>query len=732
MSASVDLTSFVRRHDDGASRLDLAVAGITCAACIGDIEGALKPLPGLLAARLNYTSHRLSVEWSGGGFDPAAVLDRLAAIGYRAYPFRADAAEESEGRQARWLLRCVAVSGFAAMNVMLLSVCVWAGNASDITPETRDLFHWLSALIVLPAAAFAGQAFFLSAFRALRSGGLNMDVPISLAVVLALAMSLIETAHHATQAYFDSAITLMFFLLIGRYLDLAMRRKTRSVAANLAALRAPLATRIGADGEATAVPATALSPGDVVLVRPGDRAPADGVVVSGSSEIDDSLISGETLPRPAGRGAEIYAGALNLSGALRVSVRAASGASLLDEIERLIEGAVSRKARYQRLADRAARLYAPVVHLTALLTAVGWLAFGASAHDAIIAAISVLIITCPCALALAVPAVQVVASGALFGSGVLLNSGDAIERLAEIDTVVFDKTGTLTLPEPSLVNAGAIDPALRRTAARLASASHHPLARILAGQCPGAPFDDVVETPGEGVSAMIDGAEARLGSPRFCGLETEALSARLDDPRASLIAFRHGDSRAVFRVRQALRADAAATVAALRARGLDVIILSGDRVEAVEAAAVALDVRDWRAPMKPAEKIAFLEDLKARGRKPLMVGDGVNDAPALAAAHVSMSPITGAEIAQASADAVFLGESLAPLPRAIRISKLARAVMRQNLSLAVVYNLVALPLAILGMVTPLVAALAMSASSILVTLNALRVRTRGPAREAAR
>jgi Cu2+-exporting ATPase len=620
-------------------------------------------------------------------------------------------------------MRCVAVAGFAAMNVMLLSVSIWAGEASDITPETRDFFHWLSALIVLPAAAFAGQPFYRSALRALRARTLNMDVPISIGLTLALGMSVVETAGHAAHAYFDSAIMLIFFLLIGRWCELAMRRKTRSVAANLAALRAPMATRIDASGEAIAVPATALRPGDIVLIRPGERAPADGVVLSGRSEIDESLITGETPRRLATAGSAIHAGVLNYDGALQVEVRSAVGESLLDRIEALIEGAAGQKARYQRLADRASRLYAPVVHLTALLTAIGWRLSGASIHDSIVTAIAVLIITCPCALALAVPAAQVVASGAMFKSGVLLNAGDAIERLAQIDTVVFDKTGTLTLPEASVVNAAEIDPDLLAGAARLALSSRHPLAAALAREAKAkAPFAGARETPGAGVIAEIDGEEARLGAPDYCGLAVAAAVAREADPLASVIAFRRGERGAVFLVRQALRADAASTIRGLRARGLDIIILSGDRAEAVEATARALGVAQWRGGVKPDEKIAFLRDIQARGRKALMVGDGLNDAPALAAAHVSMSPISGAEVAQASADAVFLGERLAPVRDAIDISRAASAIMRQNLALAVVYNAVAVPLAILGHVTPLIAALAMSGSSLLVTLNALRAR----------
>jgi Cu2+-exporting ATPase len=727
MPTAIDLSLFVKHHDDGTACMDLAVDGMTCAACIGDIESALRRLPGLIRARVNYTSHRLSVDWTEDALDPALLIDNLARLGFRAYPFASNHAEDAEARQAHWLLRCLAIAGFAAMNIMLLSVAIWAGNANDITSTTRDLFHWLSALIVLPAASFAGQPFFLSALRALRGRNLNMDVPISLGIILALTMSLIETAQHAEHAYFDSAIMLIFFLLIGRYCDCAMRRKTRSVAANLAALRAPTASRLCEKDEITIVPVAALARGNLVLVKPGERVPADGTLISGSSEIDESLVTGETAHRLVKAGDEIYAGTLNYSGTLRLLVRAAAGNSLLDEIEQLIEAAVTAKSHYRRLADRVSRLYAPVVHLTAAATAIGWLIVGASTHDAIVTAIAVLIITCPCALALAVPAVQVVASGALFQSGILLNASDAIERLAAIDTIVFDKTGTLTLPDPSVTNAGSIGPHLLQSAARLALSSRHPLATALAAQALSRKaFDQVEETSGAGVTAMIDGVEARLGRPDFCGLENEAYAARASDPEASLLGFRHGDTKAIFMVRQSLRTDAKATISALQSRGLKVMILSGDRSQAVEAAARTLGVSDWRAETKPAEKIAVLDALKGRGCRVLMVGDGMNDAPALAAAHVSLSPISAADLAQASADALFLGEKLAPVCEALEICRKAHAIMQQNLGLALVYNLVAVPLAISGQLTPLIAAAAMSGSSIIVTLNALRAgRSRG-------
>jgi Cu2+-exporting ATPase len=361
------------------------------------------------------------------------------------------------------------------------------------------------------------------------------------------------------------------------------------------------------------------------------------------------------------------------------------------------------------------------VHATAALTAVGWLIAGASWHDAIVTAIAVLIITCPCALALAIPAVQVVASGAMFRAGLILNNGDAIERLAEADTVIFDKTGTLTLPEPRVANGDGIDAELLERAARLALSSRHPLAHAVAHEARDkTPYDAGVEVPGQGVRAMIDGSEARLGSPAFCGL---AGVAATDDPATSVIAFSHAGRSAVLQIRQTLRPDAIPVVMALRERGLEVMILSGDRQEAVAPIAAALGIAKWSAALTPVEKIAAIDELKARGHRVLMVGDGLNDAPALAAAHVSLSPIDAAHVTQAHADAVFLGERIRPVLEAVVIAARARRLMSQNLWLAVIYNTVAVPIAIAGYVTPLIAALAMSGSSILVTVNALRARS---------
>ncbi|MCC8978369.1 heavy metal translocating P-type ATPase [Bradyrhizobium acaciae] len=725
MHADIDFSHYLKKTGAGLVHLDLAVEGINCAGCMAKIERNLSTIPDVTSARVNLTDSRLALEWKAGAVDPTLFVNRLAELGYKAYPFERDDAETLEARRAQGLLRRLGVAAFAAMNVMMLSIPVWSGNVSDMLPEQRDFFHWLSALIVLPAAAYSAQPFFSSALSALRARGVNMDVPISIGIVLALAMSVIETINHAEHAYFDAAIMLIAFLLAGRYLDQNMRRRTRAFAGNLAALKAETATKFISPTEIKTVPAAAIRPGDIVLLRPGERCAVDGNVIEGRSEVDQSLITGETLPAMVTPGSAVFAGTLVRSGTLRVRASAASGGTLLDEISRLLDHALQARSRYLRLAERASRLYAPVVHATALLTMLGWLAWGASFHDSIVTAIAVLIITCPCALGLAIPAVQTVASGALFGSGVLLNAGDAIERIAEIDRVIFDKTGTLTLPELDVANLAEIPDDVVRLAGRLALSSRHPVAAAIARYAGAAsPLPDIQEEPGQGVHGLHDGRPIRLGRPSFCGADDLANEILCRDPEASVVAFSHGESRYAFAVRQRLRPDAAEVVTDLVRMGVAVEIVSGDREPAVRLAAETLGVHEWRAEVSPVDKIDRIEELVRQGCKVLMVGDGLNDAPALAAAHASMSPVTATHMSQAVADAVFLGERLAPVLAAVKVSRKALRLMRQNLWLAVVYNVLAVPIAIAGLVTPLIAAAAMSGSSVIVMLNALRARAR--------
>ena len=716
-----DPAAYVRARPDGTAELDLVVENLHCPGCIPRIEGALTRQPGVLGARVNLTTKRLRLHWRQDAAEAAALLGRVTAQGFRLAPYDPDALSAGGDAEVKALLRALAVAGFAAGNVMLLSVSVWSGLVSDMGPATRGLFHWLSALIALPAVAYAGQPFFRSALGALRGRRLNMDVPISLAVILAAAMSLFETIQGGDHVYFDASVMLLFFLLIGRTLDHRVRSQARSAAENLMLLRAQAASVVSADGTRRALPVSDIRPGMRVLVAAGERVPVDGRIRQGRSELDTSLVTGETLPRAVEAGAEVFAGTLNLSGPLEVEVTAAGEGTLLAEIVRLMEAAEQGRARYVRLADRAARIYAPAVHLLAAVTFAGWLASGLDWQPALLIAVAVLIVTCPCALGLAVPVVQVAAVGRLLRKGALVKSADGLERLAEIDTVVFDKTGTLTLGRPELVNRAEIAEADLALAASIAAASRHPLARALCRAAgPVAPLGaEVREEPGLGLAAVSDGRELRLGSRAWCATPLDAPESDSGDSELWLAV--PGRAPLRFAFRDALRPGAKDMVAWLRRRGLALELLSGDRTPVVERVAETLGIERWEAECRPDGKIARLNALAAEGRKVLMVGDGLNDAPALAAAFVSASPSEAADISQTAADFILQGESLAPLGEALRVARISRLLVLQNFGLALGYNAIAVPLAVAGLVTPLIAALAMSASSIAVTLNSLRL-----------
>ena len=702
-----------------AATTTLAVENMHCGGCMRKVEAALAAVPGVAGARANLSAKRVTAMHGPAAVNAADLVDALARAGFTAAELAEDTADKARADDRDFLKR-IGVAGFAAANIMLLSVSVWSGAAGDMTPTVQSLFHWLSALIALPAVAYAGQPFFRSAALALSSRRLNMDVPISLGVTLASAMSLYQTARGSDQVYFDAAVTLLFFLLVGRFLDQRMRLRAAGAAANLLGLHGSAATVIQPDGTTLRLGARALLPGMRILTAAGERFAVDGRVVEGLGEVDESLITGETAPRRVAPGALIHAGTVNLAGSLVTEATATDDNTLLAEIARLMTAAEQGRGRYVRLADRAARFYAPAVHVLGLATFLGWLATGHGWESALTAAIAVLIITCPCALALAVPAVQVAASSRLFGKGTLIKAPDGLERLAEIDTVVFDKTGTLTLGQPSLAESCNVSDGVLAAAARLAAASRHPYARavVRAAEARGlavAPAGDVREVAGFGLERSGPDSAERLGSAAWCGAAAGAQSA---------VYYRGADATVTaFAFEDRLRPDAAEVVAALQRAGLATELLSGDRPEVVSAAAAAASIERWQARALPTDKIARLEALKAQGAKVLMVGDGLNDAAALAAGHASLSPSTAADISQTAADAVFQGEKLAPVLETMAVARTAHRMALQNFAIALAYNLVFVPLAVVGLVTPLLAAIAMSASSIAVTANAVRLRS---------
>ncbi|TIT55082.1 MAG: cadmium-translocating P-type ATPase [Mesorhizobium sp.] len=715
LPSSQEIRLASRSLGDGLRQTDLSAPTVHCAACIQTIETALGKLDRVESARVNLSTKRVSVRWRGDEVPPFVVA--LGRLGYQAHLFPSEVGDKD--RTLSDLIRAVAVAGFAAGNIMLLSVSVWSGAEG----ATRDLFHWVSALIAIPALAFAGGIFFRSAWNALRHGRMNMDVPIAVGVSLAYAMSLYETITHGDHAYFDASVSLLFFLLIGRTLDHVMRERARTAVKGLSQLAARGAMVLRGDGARDYLPVGEIEPGMQLLIAAGERIPVDGKIFQGASDLDCSLVSGESTPRSVAAGEPVQAGVLNLTGPLTIEATAAAKDSFLAEMVRLMEAAEGGRAHYRRIADRISALYAPVVHLTAFAAFLGWMAATGDWHRAITIAIAVLIITCPCALGLAVPIVQVVAARRLFENGIMVKDGSAMERLATIDTAVFDKTGTLTLGQPRLVNARSIDPDMLVIAADLAAHSRHPFSKTIAGFAVAGrqhKFDAVTEHPGFGIEATVAGSIWRLGRRGWAGWKART-GGEGKHGYGGTVLTKDGIIVATFDFEDVLRADAAAAIKRLNDAGLSVQMLSGDTAGACAEVADVLGVDDFVPCLLPSGKVEVIETLAKAGHRVLMVGDGLNDTPALSAAHVSIAPATAADIGRNAADFVFLRESLLAVPLALGVSRKAGHLIRQNIAIAIVYNAVAVPIAILGHVTPLIAAVAMSASSLLVIGNALRL-----------
>ncbi len=694
----------------------LSVPGVHCAACITKVERGLMAHPCVSAARVNLTLRRASIT-AAPEVDVADMIALVEGLGYEAHELDAAALRATATDKAgRDLLMRLAVAGFASMNVMLLSVAVWSGAAD----ATRDMFHWISAAIALPTIVFSGQPFFRNAWHALRGGRLNMDVPITLAILLAVGTSLWETALSGHHAYFDAALTLVFFLLAGRYLDHRTRAIARSAAEELTALEVPRAWRLDGDTE-TQVAVAELRLGDLVRVRPGGRMPVDGVIEDGTSELDRSLLTGETTPVFAGEGQHVSAGEMNLTGPLTLRATAVGADTSLHRMTDLVAMAEAGRANYTSLADRAAKLYAPGVHILSALAFLGWLIGTGDMRTALNIAAAVLIITCPCALGLAVPAVTTAASGRLFKRGMLIKDATALERLAEVDTVVFDKTGTLTTGTPTLEAAEELEPDALAIAMALAGGSSHPLscAVVEAGQRLGVTPADVTairEVPGYGTEGVWQGGCVRLGRASWTGADPLAQTAAyLKIGEEMPVALTFADT---------LRTGAAEAVSALKDAGKQVLLFSGDSAPAVQAMAERLGIPEWQAEALPEQKASRIAAMSGEGHKVLMVGDGLNDTAALSAAHVSISPASALDAARAASDIVLLGADLSPIADACAIAQSATRRIRENFQIATFYNIIAVPLAVAGLATPLIAALAMSTSSVVVSLNALRLKGR--------
>ena len=696
--------------DEPLHQTVLVVPGMHCAGCMAKVERGLEALPEVAQARVNLSARQVRVDHHPALTVPQ-LLEALELIGFASQPRADELAPPPPG--AKPLIGPLAVAGFAMMNVMLLSVSIWSG--ADGT--TRDLFHWLSALIAVPAIAYAGKPFFASALTALRRASTNMDVPISIGIVLATVLSLYETASGGHAAWFDGTLMLLFFLLSGRALDAAMRDRARAGMDAMLRQAAPGATVVAAGGGISWIPARDLAAGMLMRVAAGERLAADGLVVTGRTGIDQSLLTGESASIWIGPGDHVHAGTLNIGAPVDVRVTAAGRDTSLAELARLMDASAQSRTSYVRIADRASRLYAPAVHTLALASFIGWMLTGAGIYQSTVVAIAVLIITCPCAIGLAVPVAQVVACSALMRAGITVKDGGALERLAQIDRALIDKTGSLTLgqpmPEPSALAALSKDEAA--VALALSSYSRHPLSRALTAALTAsghhaATIEAVEEIAGLGMRGLWKGKRIALRRPdaRETG-GPSGVAVEIGDGPVRLIPFS-----------DQLRPDTIDALQQLKRLGIECSILSGDNARAVGEAARATGLTA-QASASPTDKRAAIERQRGAGHRVLMVGDGLNDGPALAAADASIAPGTASDVGRQASDIVFLGDSLLALPRSVLAARRTMTVVRQNFALSIGYNVLAVPLAIFGYLTPLLAAVAMSTSSLVVIANSLRL-----------
>ncbi|MDJ0612341.1 MAG: heavy metal translocating P-type ATPase [Rhizobiaceae bacterium] len=704
---------------NGCYKTDFIVPTMHCVACIGTIERGLADIAPVKQVRANLSLSTVSVTWDPAQGDGCDITDALHRLGFEHHLCDISDTKKEKNSETKNLLIALAVAGFAAANVMLLSVSVWSGADA----ETAQLFNLIAGLIAVPTVLFSGRPFFRSALMSLSGGRLNMDIPISLAVILALGMSVFESMSGGIETYFDASVTLLFFLLIGRYLDHLMRQKARGAVERLAHLSSKFGVRILPDKSTVQLPLKDIKPGMTLRVFAGERFPVNCMIVTGTTDIDCAHVTGESEHLTVAEDSLVEAGSLNLSASVDVKATSDAENSFLGEMRRMISEAENGRSSYLRIADRMAQIYAPAVHLLAFVAFLGWIIVsGGDWHFSIYTAIAVLIVTCPCALGLAVPVAHVIAANRLMQDGVLMRDGSALERLAEVDTVIFDKTGTLTVGEPRVTRVLGDTASREPLIKTLADNSSHPISKAVASrffEAVSVELSDLSEQPGKGIEARHQGKLVRLGKSNWVAEIATSLTSRNEEHSVSFAV--EGREMVHFDTHDVLRTGAKECIKALESSGLTTEMLSGDLASKVSRIAAEVGIDEYRHRQTPRQKIDRINALQSQGIKPLMVGDGINDAPALAAGHVSFVPASASDIGRQSADFVFTRPSLIAIPNSYKIALQTGKIVRQNFGLAIAYNCIAVPLAMAGFVTPLIAAIAMSASSILVVANSFRI-----------
>ena len=715
--------SFVK--EDGEVReASLILEGIVCAACIWLNERHLRQLPGVLAADINFSTHRARVRWDDSQIKLSRILQAVQEIGYLAHPFDTGRQEELYRKERNIAIRRLAIAGLGMMQVMMYAIPVYLADADTMTDDIRQLMRFAGLLLTTPVMFYSAWPFFQAAWRDLKLMRLGMDVPVALGIGSAYFASVWAVLTRSGEVYFDSVTMFVFFLLTGRFLEMSARKKSAEAAETLIKLIPAAARRLPAypnDRAEETVAAAKLSPGDYVLVGPGESFPADGRVAEGLSNVDESLLTGESTPLPKQAGAAVIGGSLNLDSPMVVQVEKIGADTTLSGIVRLLDRALAEKPKLALAADRVAHWFVLAILIISALVAAAWYVVDPS--RAFWITVSVLVITCPCALALATPAALTVALGRLTRLGLLSTRGHALETLARASDFVFDKTGTLTTGRFRLLATqpvrGEAAEALA-IAAALEQGATHPIAGALreAAGTHDKQAEDLSYLPGQGAQGRVAGHHYRLGAPGYAA-PGAALPA---NGNGTLIAL--ADEAGVlawFELGDALRPQARQLIAQLEALGIRLHIYSGDRPENVSRMGRLLGIADARGGMLPADKLEAVRSMQQQGAIVAMTGDGVNDAPVLAQAQVSIAIDQGAEAAQAAADMVLLSSELARLADGVRLARKTRQIIRQNLAWSALYNLVAIPAAALGFVTPWLAGIGMSASSLLVVLNAMRL-----------
>ena len=717
--------------DDGLRTCTMLVEGVRCAACGWLIERSLEQVPGVREIRVNPATARARLVWEPGVLPLSGALGVLSRLGYQPHPGSAGAADMAL-RERRGALRRLGVAGIGMMQVMMYAVAMYVGAFQDMDAGLENLFRWVSLLVATPVALYSGRPFFTGAWRDIRAGRPGMDVPVALAVGAAWTASVLHTLSGHGEVYFDSVTMFVFFLSLARYLEMSARHRAGDTQEALARLLPEAARRRGPDGAWESVALRELRPGDIVSVRHGETLPADGRLSADGARLDESMLTGESRPRLRQAGDSALAGSVNLGDPVEFEVERTGADTLVSAIGRLLDRAQAERTPIAATADRIARWFVVGVLSAAALTWFAWNAIDPSRAFEI--TLAVLVVTCPCALSIATPAALTAATGYLARHGLLVTRAGAIERLAHVERVIFDKTGTLTLGQPRITDVetrGELDAeGALGIAAALEAESEHPIARAFAIAQARGEATDVQVSPGLGIEGRVAGRRWRLGRPDWVtnlagasiSEDTDACGDTNDAKEQTVVWLASGDGLAArFSLADRLRAGARADVAGLLELGIAAEIASGDSADAVAPMAAAVGIRQWRAGMTPEDKLALLRERQGGGAAVAMIGDGVNDAPVLAGADVSVAMAGGTPLAQTSADMVLLGAALHPLGEGIQHARRTLRIVRQNLVWAASYNAVALPLAATGFIAPWMAAIGMSASSLLVVLNALRL-----------